>query len=292
MKKGWISLHRTIMDHWLWNDGQFSKAQAWIDLLMMANHASTAFPVGNEIVLVERGQLITSEEKLMKRWGWSKTKVRAFLDILQKDQMLIRKSDRRKTTLTICQYDTFQESQTTKKPQKDLRKTTKDKQTIKTNKENNEEEESCCILFNYVFRKAYLDSYGIEYNTKQAETDNSVSLLNKIKSFIDSTNSKSYYPWEYTLRYLNKIFETANGFHRQRISIEHVDKYFNELHMLVIDDQGKPLFSIPHSIHNVNNNKHFMDHELQEKYPELFPKETPDTHNTAPSGQVSGATGE
>jgi hypothetical protein len=38
MKRGWICLHRQIQDHWLWEDRPFSRGQAWIDLLMLANH--------------------------------------------------------------------------------------------------------------------------------------------------------------------------------------------------------------------------------------------------------------
>lgn len=75
---GWISVHRKIKDNWIWADKPFSKGQAWIDLLLMANHSDKKVVLGNEVILVERGSFITSEKKLMENWGWSKEKVRRF----------------------------------------------------------------------------------------------------------------------------------------------------------------------------------------------------------------------
>jgi hypothetical protein len=38
MGKGYVSIHREIFDHWVWKEKPFSRGQAWIDLIMMANH--------------------------------------------------------------------------------------------------------------------------------------------------------------------------------------------------------------------------------------------------------------
>ena len=38
---GWICLGRQIMDSWLWEDKPFAFGQAWTDMLLSANHAST-----------------------------------------------------------------------------------------------------------------------------------------------------------------------------------------------------------------------------------------------------------
>ena len=75
--EGWVKLHRKIQDHWLWQDKPFDKRSAWIDMLLMANHDDNKFLLGNVLVEVQRGSFITSELKLMERWGWSKTKVRS-----------------------------------------------------------------------------------------------------------------------------------------------------------------------------------------------------------------------
>ena len=116
---GYIKLYRDIQEHWTWQDKPFSKGQAWIDLLMMANHDENKSVLGNEIILVERGCLITSEVKLAKRWGWSRCKVRAFLDLLASDEMIDKKTDTKKTYLKILNYSVWQDLETTKKQRKD-----------------------------------------------------------------------------------------------------------------------------------------------------------------------------
>ena len=126
---GWIKLHRDITNHWIWNDKPFDKCRAWIDLILMANHKDNKFVLGNEVINVNRGSFITSEVKLMERWGWSKTKVRAFLNLFEKDSMIVKNSDRINSTLTIGNYNAWQDL----KPQKNHKKTTKDyKKTAKT----------------------------------------------------------------------------------------------------------------------------------------------------------------
>ena len=122
--QGWIALHRQIQNHWLWEDKPFSKQAAWIDMLLLANHETNKFLLGNELVTVEQGSFITSELKLMDRWGWGKAKIRAFLNLLQSDEMIIKKTDRKKTTITIVNYREFSVFETTKKPRADHEQTT------------------------------------------------------------------------------------------------------------------------------------------------------------------------
>ena len=49
---GWIKLHRELLLHDLWKYKPFSKGQAWIDLLMLANHKNNKFFLGNEVIEV------------------------------------------------------------------------------------------------------------------------------------------------------------------------------------------------------------------------------------------------
>lgn len=136
---GWICLHRQIKGHWLYQERRvFSRFEAWVDLLMMANHKDGRFPLGNEIIEVKRGDVVTSEVKLMEQWGWSKTKVRAFLSVLESDEMILKKTDRKKTTITIVNYKDFNDLQTTEKPIKNHGETTKRPQKDTINNVNNE----------------------------------------------------------------------------------------------------------------------------------------------------------
>ena len=116
---GWIKLYRCITEHWVWKDKPFSKGQAWTDILLLSNHDDSKFVFGNELIDVERGSFITSETKLSDRWGWSRHKVRDFLNLLESDSMLVKKSDAKRTSLKVLNYSVWQNSPTTKGQKKD-----------------------------------------------------------------------------------------------------------------------------------------------------------------------------
>jgi hypothetical protein len=121
---GWIKLHRKIQDHWIYQEKRkFSRYEAWLDMMMMANHKDNKFLLGNELVEVKKGQFITSEIKLMGRWDWGKNKLRLFFDLLVKDGMIIKKSDRKRTTITICNYSIYHDSENNNGLQTDYERT-------------------------------------------------------------------------------------------------------------------------------------------------------------------------
>ena len=134
---GWICLSRKILSCWVWKDKPFSKAQAWIDLLLLASHEDTKFLLGNELVEIKRGSFVTSEVKLSERWGWSRTKTRNYLFLLESDNMILKKSDSKKTAITIVNYGLYQDIQTTKKHQENSEKTAKEQQKNTINNDNN-----------------------------------------------------------------------------------------------------------------------------------------------------------
>ena len=104
-------LHRQLQDCWVWRGERFSRGQAWVDLLLMANHKDVKIPFGESIEVIQRGQFITSINKLSEKWGWSFNTVKKFLNLLENDNMLIRKSDNTKTLITIVNYEVYQYSE-------------------------------------------------------------------------------------------------------------------------------------------------------------------------------------
>lgn len=106
--QGWVKLHRKIQDHWLYQEErQFSRYEAWLDLIMMANHKDNKTLIDGSLKTVKKGQLITSIRKLCDKWNWSNTKVKNFLNLLQDDEMIDVKSDTKKTVITIVNYTTY-----------------------------------------------------------------------------------------------------------------------------------------------------------------------------------------
>ena len=120
---GWIKLDRKITEHFLWEDKPFSKGQAWIDLLLLANHKEHKVPYKGEIVTCKRGEVDRSILWLAKRWGWSRSKVRDFLHTLEADQMVVLKATTHRTTVTIENYAFYQDLPTTNRQQTDSKPT-------------------------------------------------------------------------------------------------------------------------------------------------------------------------
>lgn len=137
MAEGWIKLHRSIQDNWLWEDEAFTRGQAFIDLLMMVNHKERKIMFNGELTVVKVGSKITSLRQLSERWMWSTKKVKKFLEQLQKDGMITFNCDNKKTLLTIENYELYQGRGNTEETQKKHEGNAEENQ--KKNKGNSEE---------------------------------------------------------------------------------------------------------------------------------------------------------
>lgn len=108
--KGWIKLHRSLQDCWIWlNDEPFDRRSAWVDLLLLANHKEVKMMFNGNLITVDRGQILTSIRKLSEKWKWSYDKTRRFLQVIEKDGMVQKESDNFRTLLTIVKYEVFQD---------------------------------------------------------------------------------------------------------------------------------------------------------------------------------------
>jgi hypothetical protein len=92
----------------VWNIKPYSKGQAWVDMIMSANHEPAQLIYGNEVINLERGQFHTSELKLAEEWGWSRKKVRAYLLLLKNVKMATTQATTKGTTVTIENYNDYQ----------------------------------------------------------------------------------------------------------------------------------------------------------------------------------------
>lgn len=140
---GWISLHRSMLDHWLWEGESFTKAQAWIDLLLSANHAPAKVRIKGSVIDLERGQQARSMVTLSRVWRWSRDKVKRFMSTLVSDGMITIKTSQLTSVITICNYTSFQESTT---PYKSTEKQQSSQQTSSrqgtNNNDNNEDNDN------------------------------------------------------------------------------------------------------------------------------------------------------
>jgi hypothetical protein len=103
-----------MQDDELWLTEPFTKAQAWVDLLINANHAENHISIRGNLVKIERGQLGWSELTMGKRWKWSRGKVKRYLELLKDLGRISIQQDRHITSIvTICNYSRFQDGDTT-----------------------------------------------------------------------------------------------------------------------------------------------------------------------------------
>ena len=117
MEQGWIAVYRRILEGQLWKEKPFSRAQAWIDLLLIANYRDGTIWVRNIPVPVKRGQVGWSQIRLAGRWGWSRGKVRRFLEYLENESQIvqhtIQQSERLTTIITLKNYEKYNQGGTT-----------------------------------------------------------------------------------------------------------------------------------------------------------------------------------
>jgi hypothetical protein len=140
---GYIMLHRKIRDNFLWEEQrEFSKFEAWIDLLMYARwkHEPKKHFLGNTTYIINRGEQIRSLKTLSSAWNWNISKVRRFLSALQNRHMVVIKTDTQTTQITICNYDTYQTVRHTDEMQMTHERNANEKQmnTIEEGKERKE----------------------------------------------------------------------------------------------------------------------------------------------------------
>lgn len=241
---GWISIDRSIQNHWLFKEKRtFSKFEAWIYLLMEANYSKAKVPIGNQIVTVERGQRLTSILTLSDLFNWSRFKVKTFLDLLESDGMLEVKTTSKYTLITIVNYDFYQSEQgrnqhqndikpTSKQHQSNINPTSKQHQTNTNNNDNkdnneknvnNEKKKAAAFDFFQDNGFGFITSYNLDdlnYYLDSFENDSDEIVTASLKIAKD----RNKVTWGYAKSILNtwlnanlKSIEQVRAFEKQQL---------------------------------------------------------------------------
>lgn len=179
---GWIKLHRQIMENPMYFAETFTRVQAWIDLLLLANHKTGYIYVRGNRVEVHRGQVGMSEESLAERWKWSRGKVRRFLKHLENEQQIVQQKSHIKSLISITNYEEYQQTGQQTEQQTE--------QQTDTNKNDKEEEERSNVHPNVDF-----DVFWNAYDKKVGAKDKLRRKWNKL------TNAERTAIMEYLPRY-------------------------------------------------------------------------------------------
>ena len=105
---GWFSIHRKLLQSPYWLADEFTRGQAWVDLIGLANHKDAKFFVRGIPVHVKRGQVGWSKKRLAERWKWSRPKVDRFLNRLESEQQIVQHDNGPSWLITLTKYDSYQ----------------------------------------------------------------------------------------------------------------------------------------------------------------------------------------
>ena len=146
MKIGWIKLHRQLQDNQFWYSEPFTRGQAWVDLLLDANHKEDIFYIRGNKIIVPTGFVGKSEETLSKKWKWSRGKTRRFIKELETVQQIVQ---HKSPVLSLIEVKNWKQYQLDDTASSTTDGTTERQQTVQqtdTNKndknEKNEKKES------------------------------------------------------------------------------------------------------------------------------------------------------
>ncbi|WP_439133078.1 DUF7833 domain-containing protein [Polaribacter sp.] len=167
MNKGWISINRKVQEHWLWQEKrEFSKLEAWFDILLTVNHSEQKVMIKNTLFTVKRGESIKCLNTWAKRWNWNKSRVRRFFILLENDEMITTKNEHKTTRLTVCKYDSYQDKRNADETEMKQKRNAIETQLTPNNNDNNINNENNVDVeseIDAVFLK-YRDKYKIYAN--------------------------------------------------------------------------------------------------------------------------------
>ena len=140
---GFITLYRSVKNHWLYEHSRKrTKYEAWLDLLLKTTYKTEGTMIGYNKIEVKRGDILTSQENLASDWRWDRSAVRSFLHLLQSEKMISVKTTSKFTMITVCKYDSYNQSSPTKQLPNNINTTSKQHQLNTYNKDNKDNKEN------------------------------------------------------------------------------------------------------------------------------------------------------
>lgn len=109
---GWITLHRQIQDHWVYENPDYFRA--WLTLLMEVNYDKHKTLIKGKLLECNRGESLLSHDSWAKKFGkgWNRYKVMRFFKLLESDDMIRTSNAQVTTRLIVNNYAKYQDRQT------------------------------------------------------------------------------------------------------------------------------------------------------------------------------------
>ncbi len=148
MKNGYVALHRKIQDHPFYKEKrEFSKYEAWIDILMEVQHSNEAKDVilGMKVLKCFYGESLKSLKTWAKRWNWSASKVKRFFDLLKKMEQISVKSETITTRLKVLNYHLYDPKRNGSETQMKRKRNGSETEAVTDNNEKNVNNENVTL---------------------------------------------------------------------------------------------------------------------------------------------------
>ena len=133
MSEGFITLHRSVQKHWIWDEPEALKF--WVALLLQANWEAKTTLFNKRLITVERGQVVFGRKVWSERLKISEMKLRRYLEMLKAEGMINQQTTSRYSLITVLNYHEYQvnnQQTTSKQPASNQQVTTSKQVNNKT----------------------------------------------------------------------------------------------------------------------------------------------------------------
>ena len=206
--EGWVSVHRKIID-WEWYTDS-NVFRVFFHCLLKANHEPGVWR-GTDI---NRGQLITSVDKLSEQLELTKQNVRTALKKLKKTKEITIKTTNKYSLISITKYEDYQDNQQTNNKQSNSQKTN-EQQTNNKQTTNKQQTDNKPLTTNNNENNKNNENNRYKYSQEHLNLANDVSPL-VLKRFPKQSINSEY--WADDIRKLVEI---------DKVSIDEIWLMFN-----------------------------------------------------------------
>lgn len=112
--RGFVKLARRAFskahgDRWWLEPRTFSKWEAWIDVIQLAQFQAYTYQTEHGPIALDRGEFIASLRFLAERWKWSVKQVRGFVEQAARiDRIRAQRKTQAGTVYVVVNYETYQ----------------------------------------------------------------------------------------------------------------------------------------------------------------------------------------
>ena len=191
----YIKLYRKVMENAVFLELPYDRWHAFEFLVLKARRFPTITILKGKPIKLEVGQLIYGEDALARKWGWSRGKVKRFLDMLENLEMIKKNGTPYGTVITIENYTKYQGDCACDDTPLDTPDSTSDgthKKNVKKEKKEKNVKKDIYIGVPDELKPAFMEFAEMrEAKKKPIMTENTVTrILNRLEKFASSTDEK------------------------------------------------------------------------------------------------------